>query len=125
MAIGGFNGTDPSPTLAQFQAYVAQHKIHYFIGGGGFGGRAASAAVRRARRRTSAITQWVASNFTAQTVGGVTVYDLTPGSVSRATVPPPARGNELDRAAVQLGDLLDDREPETGARHRPRASGAR
>ena len=23
MAIGGFNGTDPSPTLAQFQAYVA------------------------------------------------------------------------------------------------------
>ena len=38
MAIGGFNGTDPSPTLAQFQQYVAEGKIHYFIGGGGFGG---------------------------------------------------------------------------------------
>ena len=39
MAIGGFNGSDPSPTLAQFQQYVAEGKIHYFIGGGGFGGR--------------------------------------------------------------------------------------
>ena len=39
MAIGGFNGSDPSPTLAQFQAYVAAGEIHYFIAGGGFGGR--------------------------------------------------------------------------------------
>ena len=38
MAIGGFNGSDPSPTLAQFQAYVQAGKIHYFLGGGGFGG---------------------------------------------------------------------------------------
>ena len=40
MAIGGFNGTDPAPTLAQFEKYVAEGKIHYFIasGGGGFGG---------------------------------------------------------------------------------------
>lgn len=33
MAIGGFNGSDPSPTLAQFQALVAEGKVHYFIGG--------------------------------------------------------------------------------------------
>src|SRR5262249_49941092 len=39
MPIGGFNGSDPSPTLAQFQQYVAEGKIHYFIAGG-FGGRA-------------------------------------------------------------------------------------
>jgi 4-amino-4-deoxy-L-arabinose transferase-like glycosyltransferase len=72
MAIGGFNGTDPSPTLAQFERAVAKHEIHYFIGGGGFGGPGrASGAVSRE------ITSWVASNFTAQTVGGVTVYDLT------------------------------------------------
>ncbi len=32
MAIGGFNGTDPSPTLAQFKKLVAAHEIHYFIG---------------------------------------------------------------------------------------------
>ena len=33
MAVGGFNGTDPAPTLAQFQQYVADGKIHYFIAG--------------------------------------------------------------------------------------------
>ena len=51
MAIGGFNGSDPSPTLAQFQAYVADGDIHWFIasGGGGFGGSEGSAAAARAR----------------------------------------------------------------------------
>ena len=38
MAIGGFNGSDPSPTLAQFKTYVADGEIHYFIAGGGMGG---------------------------------------------------------------------------------------
>ncbi len=33
MAIGGFNGTDPSPTLAQFEKYVSEGKIHYYIAG--------------------------------------------------------------------------------------------
>jgi 4-amino-4-deoxy-L-arabinose transferase-like glycosyltransferase len=37
MAIGGFTGSDPSPTLAQFEADVKAGKIHYFIAGG-FGG---------------------------------------------------------------------------------------
>ena len=31
MAIGGFNGTDPAPTLSQFEKYVSEGKIHYFI----------------------------------------------------------------------------------------------
>ncbi|GHJ40140.1 glycosyltransferase family 39 protein [Streptomyces sp. TS71-3] len=34
MAIGGFNGSDPSPTLAQFKKYVADGRIHYFVAGG-------------------------------------------------------------------------------------------
>ena len=72
MAIGGFNGTDPAPTLAQFQAYVAAGEIHYFIGGGGFGGNGGSSDSR-------AIAAWVAANFTAQTIGGTTVYDLSSG----------------------------------------------
>jgi hypothetical protein len=81
MSIGGFNGTDPSPTLAQFQQYVAQHKIHYFIGGGGgVGGRGGFGGGPQSSSTTSAISQWVAENFTAQTVGGVTVYDLTTGA---------------------------------------------
>jgi 4-amino-4-deoxy-L-arabinose transferase-like glycosyltransferase len=74
MAIGGFNGTDPAPTLAQFKTYVAAGRIHYFLAsgqGGGFGGGGSS---------SSAIASWVATQFTAETVGGVTVYDLTASS---------------------------------------------
>ena len=58
MAIGGFNGSDPSPTLAQFKAWVAAGKIHYFIArrqgglGGGGGGRAAAAGRQRRPRRS-------------------------------------------------------------------------
>ncbi|GAA0245819.1 glycosyltransferase family 39 protein [Cryptosporangium japonicum] len=78
MAIGGFNGTDPTPTLAAFQQYVSEGKIHYFVAaGGGFGGN-------RSEGTSSQITQWVEENFTATTVGGVTVYDLT-GSNSGTT----------------------------------------
>jgi hypothetical protein len=76
MPIGGFNGSDPSPTLAQFQEYVQEGKIHYFIGGGGFGGFGRGGQ-NGGSSTSSQIAQWVAENFTAQTVGGVTVYDLS------------------------------------------------
>jgi 4-amino-4-deoxy-L-arabinose transferase-like glycosyltransferase len=75
MAIGGFNGSDPSPTLEQFKAYVAEGKIHYFVGGGGMGGQSMGGS-----SSSSEIAAWVQENFTAQTVGGVTVYDLTAGA---------------------------------------------
>ncbi|GAA1147417.1 hypothetical protein GCM10009630_52300 [Kribbella jejuensis] len=74
MAIGGFNGTDPAPTLAEFKQLVAQGKIHYFIGSGGgmgFGGRGGSDGT------SSQIATWVSENFTAQTVSTTTVYDLS------------------------------------------------
>jgi 4-amino-4-deoxy-L-arabinose transferase-like glycosyltransferase len=69
MAIGGFNGTDPWPTLAVFKELVAKHEIHYYVGQGSqsFGGGGGS----------SAIASWVAAHFKKQTVGGQTVYDLT------------------------------------------------
>jgi len=38
MAIGGFNGTDPHPSLAEFVNLVSEGKVHYFIAGGGFDG---------------------------------------------------------------------------------------
>jgi 4-amino-4-deoxy-L-arabinose transferase-like glycosyltransferase len=78
MAIGGFNGTDPAPTLAQFEKDVSEGKIHYFIasGGGGFGGGAGGSG------DASQITSWVEAHFTSQTFGGVTVYDLTAGTSS-------------------------------------------
>jgi 4-amino-4-deoxy-L-arabinose transferase-like glycosyltransferase len=76
MAIGGFNGSDPSPTLERFQRYVTEGKIHYFIGGGGFGGGRGGSG---GSDYGSQISEWVTASFTAQTVGGVTVYDLTAG----------------------------------------------
>ena len=82
MAIGGFNGTDPAPTLAQFEKYVSEGKIHYFIasGGGGFGGGFGGGA--GGSGDASQITSWVEAHFTAKTLGGVTVYDLTTGASS-------------------------------------------
>lgn len=79
MAIGGFNGTDPAPSLAQFEKYVSEDRIHYFIAsgasfGGGPGGSSGSSD------DASLITSWVESHFTATTIGGVTVYNLTTGA---------------------------------------------
>jgi 4-amino-4-deoxy-L-arabinose transferase-like glycosyltransferase len=81
MAIGGFNGTDPAPSLAQFEKYVAEGKIHYFIAGGGAGGFGAGGSGDDA----SKITSWVESHFTAKTVDGTTVYDLTATPTATAT----------------------------------------
>jgi 4-amino-4-deoxy-L-arabinose transferase-like glycosyltransferase len=72
MAIGGFSGADPAPTLSQFQDYVAQHRVAYYVvvsthgRGPGWGNRG-----------HADITTWVASTFTSKTVGDATVYDLS------------------------------------------------
>jgi 4-amino-4-deoxy-L-arabinose transferase-like glycosyltransferase len=70
LALGGFNGTDPAPTLAQFQAYVAARRIHWFVGGTGPQGNSGSTDAQQ-------IAAWVARTFPSTTVGGTTVYDLT------------------------------------------------
>jgi len=60
MAMGGFRGTDAAPTLAQFQQYVRQGKVHYVLTGGsrvrgGFGGGGGTVA---------SVTSWVEQNCT-------------------------------------------------------------
>jgi 4-amino-4-deoxy-L-arabinose transferase-like glycosyltransferase len=82
MAIGGFNGTDPTPTLTAFEKLVATHQVHYFVGGGngapgGAGGPGGGAATSN---DATAITTWVESRFPSTTVGGVVVYDLSAGA---------------------------------------------
>ncbi|SFW73525.1 glycosyltransferase family 39 protein [Amycolatopsis australiensis] len=67
IGIGGWSGTDPAPTLAEFKAYVAAGEIEYYVDGGRGGGPGGG---------SSEITAWVTANFTATTVGGRTVYDL-------------------------------------------------
>lgn len=82
MAIGGFNGSDPSPTLAQFKQYVADGKIHYFLasgggGGGGDGGGGEGGNGGGPGGGNSGITTWVEATFKQVTVDGATLYDLT------------------------------------------------
>ncbi|MEY9775171.1 glycosyltransferase family 39 protein [Arthrobacter sp. MW3 TE3886] len=69
IALGGWNGGDPYPTLAQFQAMVDRGEIGYFISGGmgGMGG---------GRGGNSEVATWVAANYQAQTVSNATVYKL-------------------------------------------------
>ncbi|WP_073696212.1 glycosyltransferase family 39 protein [Mycobacterium sp. ST-F2] len=73
MAIGGFSGGDNAPTLTQFQQYVEDGQIHYFIAGDhkGPGG-----GPRRDRGSAAEITAWVTGHFAKLDVGGTTVYDL-------------------------------------------------
>jgi 4-amino-4-deoxy-L-arabinose transferase-like glycosyltransferase len=77
MAVGGFNGTDPSPTLEQFQHYVAARQIHYFIRDrmmtmtghwGSSGGGSHQAAD---------IAEWVETHYTPLVADRAVVYDLT------------------------------------------------
>ena len=79
MAIGGFNGSDPSPTLEQFQQYVEDGDIHYLVAGGGMGGGMGGSG------SSSQITTWVQANFTEVTIGGTTFYDLTQPITSSTT----------------------------------------
>ncbi|RDH11111.1 glycosyl transferase, partial [Tsukamurella pulmonis] len=66
IAIGGFSGSDPAPTLAQFQQWVKDGRISYYVASGGF----------RPGAGTSEIQSWVEKNFTATKVGSATVYEL-------------------------------------------------
>ncbi|MGN6751206.1 MAG: glycosyltransferase family 39 protein [Intrasporangium sp.] len=99
MPIGGFNGSDPSPTLAQFEQYVASGRIHYFAGsgrdsgfgrrggfGGGFGGGGIGGAggfgggpggQTSGSGAAQQIASWVQEHFTPVQIGGQTFYDLT------------------------------------------------
>ncbi|MGN6300646.1 MAG: glycosyltransferase family 39 protein [Angustibacter sp.] len=85
MSVGGFNGSDPSPTLAQFQQYVAEGRIHWFVAGrGGQGGQGGPGGGPGGAMGGSGAAQqiatWVAQTYTARTVDGVTLYDLSSGA---------------------------------------------
>jgi 4-amino-4-deoxy-L-arabinose transferase-like glycosyltransferase len=71
MAIGGFTGGDPSPTLAQFQQYIADGQVRYFLADSGHGGPPGHSSGTAAD-----ITAWVEKTFTKTDVGGTEVYDL-------------------------------------------------
>lgn len=65
IAIGGYQGTDPAPSLSTFEAMVGAGEVHYFFAGW-TGGRA-----------VADIESWVSARFECRTVDGTPVYDLT------------------------------------------------
>jgi hypothetical protein len=77
MAVGGFNGTDPAPTLTEFKSDVAAKQIHYFIRGRSAMGMGNVFGHGSGSHDAADITEWVQSNFASKRVDGVVVYDLT------------------------------------------------
>jgi 4-amino-4-deoxy-L-arabinose transferase-like glycosyltransferase len=70
MAIGGFSGSDPVPSLSQFQDDVTNHRIGYYIAPDTTRGPG------RGHQHTD-IARWVAAHFAPLKTGSATVYDLT------------------------------------------------
>lgn len=75
MAIGGFNGSDPAPTLAQFKELVAAGKIKWFVDGPPLGVGPAGGQVGGSRD-AGLIQKWIRQNFSSGVVGKITVYNL-------------------------------------------------
>jgi 4-amino-4-deoxy-L-arabinose transferase-like glycosyltransferase len=81
MTIGGFSGSDPAPTLAQFRAMVRSGAVRYVLiggqgggpGGGGFGGGPGGNGA------ASSISAWVTAHGTTVNYGGSgsTLYDVS------------------------------------------------
>jgi 4-amino-4-deoxy-L-arabinose transferase-like glycosyltransferase len=70
MPIGGFNDSDPFPTVAQFEELVAQRRIHYFIDSYRFRNVGGS-------EDALDISNWVFMNYAPIRVDGVDFYDLS------------------------------------------------
>ena len=73
MAMGGFTGSDPAPTLAQLQGYVASGKLRFVLASGGSGGLGGGIGGAGA---SSSIDSWVTSTCKAVNYGGsASLYD--------------------------------------------------
>ncbi|WP_447008385.1 hypothetical protein [Saccharothrix isguenensis] len=63
IGIDGWSGGGPAPTPTEYQRYVADGRIGYFVSGSGMGGSGA-------RGGTGEIGEWVAADHEAVTIGG-------------------------------------------------------
>jgi hypothetical protein len=88
MAMGGFTGSDPAPSLEQLQAWVTSGQLRYvYLGGSGMGGPGRGASGTTASERDA----WVAATCSpvsdavssSGAVGGGTLYDCS-GAASGA-----------------------------------------
>jgi 4-amino-4-deoxy-L-arabinose transferase-like glycosyltransferase len=74
MAMGGFTGSDPAPTLAQLEGYVASSKLRFVLESGGTGGGLGGGGL--GSDTSSARDSWVTSTCKLVSYGGsATLYD--------------------------------------------------
>ncbi|HEY1167926.1 MAG TPA: hypothetical protein VGE81_02930, partial [Candidatus Limnocylindrales bacterium] len=74
MAMGGFTGSDPAPTLAQLEGYVASGKLRFVLESGGTGGGLGGGGL--GSDTSSARDSWVTSTCKLVSYGGsATLYD--------------------------------------------------
>lgn len=71
MPLGGFAGTDPSPTLDEFKDKVAAGQICYLVQ------QEAFVEVQEQNSSSMAISTWVQNNYQSEKLGNTTVYRLT------------------------------------------------
>lgn len=89
MPIGGYKRKDPAPTLEQFAALVADHRIRWFIDSGG------AVSGEAARIRT-----WVLAAFPRVTVGGARLYDLFAPPLLSADSAPSGQQNSTASSTI-------------------------
>lgn len=77
MALGGFGSADPAPPLEQFEAYVADRRIRYYIDPIGTATPHFRPPGVNEPTEADHIRDWVKQHFTGVTIDGVTRYDLT------------------------------------------------
>ncbi|GGH93209.1 putative glycosyltransferase [Arthrobacter liuii] len=71
MPLGGFAGTDPSPTLQAFKDHVEDGKICYFLPQDEF------LATQSKASTVSDISDWVKRHFDLEVINGQGIYDLS------------------------------------------------
>jgi 4-amino-4-deoxy-L-arabinose transferase-like glycosyltransferase len=82
MSIGGYWGTDPSPSLSEFQQDVSRHEIGYYLMNAAQAARGIPHLRNDEGPRSSLsfgaqIQVWVQTHFTGTRMGNAEVYDLS------------------------------------------------
>jgi 4-amino-4-deoxy-L-arabinose transferase-like glycosyltransferase len=75
MAMGGFSGSDPTPTLEQLQAYVASGDLRFVLVGGGGPGAGAGGAIGGFGGGSSDVASWVTATCSPVTAVSSNLYD--------------------------------------------------
>ncbi|MBT8158991.1 MULTISPECIES: glycosyltransferase family 39 protein [Arthrobacter] len=71
LAVGGFDGTDPFPTLEQFQSMVSKGEVGSFVI------KDLPPFTAEGRGESARIVHWVESTFPSEIINGTSFFDLT------------------------------------------------